>query len=1148
MKYENRNKGFTLIEMIVVLMIIVIVSAVGTVGMLHYLDYSMFNQNEEYARTIFSTTQTALTNLKKSGGLEDIQKRLESEISNSSVAPKEDWYDTESKISDTNLNPRYYYLNSYYYDNPDASISDNVTKPILKELIGDYIYDNDIWNHALSVEIDPYDGVVRRVWYCKQTMEFRRSESDKDIDKAADSSEDNVKFDKNKCLVYMYIGHGSSTISYEDRREKKIGLYPSSDETVATMPEDKLPDPVQNVKFENGDRLILKWDIPVSDPSEPYEYDNIVELSDESNNTAKITISKKTINELNGDPTFHNKAVSINGNGSGIEFLMRKVDNSIELSLDAIDYNKNVLDGNFTGFTTSAMRFTKYGGLKISDKIHARVYSYNGTKKSEPVDSANDDYLLFDSSSSSNNYKISNFRHLHNVRFADEANMGTSTYTITKSLDWNTSPKLIYDSESSNEPISESERLIYKPTIVKAEQTLDGHSDSGDITVSNLRVGNEGELNIGLVGINYGTIQNIHLENPIVRGGQFVGAFCGENYGTLNNLSTSGGDIIGNDSVGGIVGSSGTVNKLSGLNNSTPVAGVKNVGGIVGHASNGGVESTQGSIEASHNYETVKFDEDSTGCMYLGGVVGLCESIKFTDCSSEFYNPNNVQSMLHSIVTINSDGTLKTNGVPNELTLLLKGDYVGGFAGKAVDSTIIKGNSVTTDYILGKKFVGGLVGQFSKYSETGSAEMQSLENRATVIGHYCVGGITGSNSAIDDKGAGNINPDLAGNDDCKISYCNNFGFVSLAGNPSTGEGSYCGGITGFNNGIVKACVTDNSALMNNNMGYYYLEMLRQLSITMCKYSGGLIGHNNYILDNSGFSNNELCKNANDNPYVNPIIASFDSAGGVFGRAGDKSSQIGNIDVKGGYIQAISNAGGYIGSLCAKNYINMTGGNMECSPNYINGSSNVGGFIGNAETETIENICNLTLGNGSTIIRSNGAVGGLIGTCSSSVSLENLNVNIAEISTVNNATGGLIGSFTGEDFSMINCYSVRINNINGHGGSPSNATGGIIGSGNIKNKNFTFNNVNLYVGSITSQNILGGVIGYAGMSNTEKYTISNFNCQVSGYSNLTKVGRFIGCYEFSTPVTAIDFSSFNFSGNITSSDGPVTSNIGKSVKE
>ena len=217
--------------------------------------------------------------------------------------------------------------------------------------------------------------------------------------------------------------------------------------------------------------------------------------------------------------------------------------------------------------------------------------------------------------------------------------------------------------------------------------------------------------------------------------------------------------------------------------------------------------------------------------------------------------------------------------------------------------------------------------------------------------------------------------------------------------------------------------------------------------------------------------------------------------------------------------------------------------MECSPNYINGSSNVGGFIGNAETETIENIRNLTLGNGSTIIRSNGAVGGLIGTCSSSsVSLENLNANIAEISTVNNATGGLIGSFLGEDFSMKNCYNVHINNINGHGGAASNATGGIIGSGDEKNKNFNFNNVNLYIDYITSQIYLGGVIGDDNMLNTGKYTINNFYCQVNGSCNGANAGRFIGCKE-KQPSSAIDFSGFNFNGNITSPSGSVTKNIG-----
>ena len=58
--YKKNNKGFTLVEMIVVLAILVILLSTSVMGLLAWQDWADFNRENEYAQSLFIAAQNQL--------------------------------------------------------------------------------------------------------------------------------------------------------------------------------------------------------------------------------------------------------------------------------------------------------------------------------------------------------------------------------------------------------------------------------------------------------------------------------------------------------------------------------------------------------------------------------------------------------------------------------------------------------------------------------------------------------------------------------------------------------------------------------------------------------------------------------------------------------------------------------------------------------------------------------------------------------------------------------------------------------------------------------------------------------------------------------------------------------------------------------
>ena len=155
-KKTRRSSGFTMVELMVVLAIMAILAALVGGGLIAYTRLARFEKNEANARTLFQTAQIALTRRDTAGELDDFRQKV---LLNGQAgahfdpAAGEGNEETRKQKADE-LNKNIYAL---YYDKVTDADSDN---ELLRELLGDYIYDDSLLNAAICVEIDAASGQV----------------------------------------------------------------------------------------------------------------------------------------------------------------------------------------------------------------------------------------------------------------------------------------------------------------------------------------------------------------------------------------------------------------------------------------------------------------------------------------------------------------------------------------------------------------------------------------------------------------------------------------------------------------------------------------------------------------------------------------------------------------------------------------------------------------------------------------------------------------------------------------------------------------------------------------------------------------------------------------------------------------------------
>ena len=571
-KKTRRSSGFTMVELMVVLAIMAILAALVGGGLIAYTRLARFEKNEANARTLFQTAQIALTRRDTAGELDDFRQKV---LLNGQAGAHFD--PNEQKADELNKN-----IYALYYDKVTDADSDN---ELLRELLGDYIYDDSLLNAAICVEIDAASGQVYSVFY--------------------DTNADKLRFVEKDGTTNIYDR------SYDHRRhDSLVGYYSAEDRVnVVELQQTKLK--VKNPRLSNTETLTLSWggdvtrDTQVQYVATGYSEDGTkklfeIEVELPAVKTNEPVPLKTTIYSYNGgnktekEKTLYYPLSYNKGNFVLTLDAMASADLLRSCENDSGASSISVTDSSLYSIT----RLLSGGPQDFYVTLQAKARDgYSGSyTPSTPADT-NVENSLFAKEATATKGKLTYFRHLYNLRWADNWASGqtAAAYTLAAQslgatgLNWTGGSVTVYcPAQGKDFPpeakVPSAEEAVAWPAILTFPKnvTLDG----GNITIMNLQLrgssvsqtGRQGkeELRdryIGLVGENNGTIKNMTLRDADVqvnveivaraagtlpltgttalqplettdsayRDIRAVGALCGVNTGTLENCTLTHG-------------------------------------------------------------------------------------------------------------------------------------------------------------------------------------------------------------------------------------------------------------------------------------------------------------------------------------------------------------------------------------------------------------------------------------------------------------------------------------------------------------------------------------------------------------------------------------------------------------------------------
>ena len=576
-KKTRRSSGFTMVELMVVLAIMAILAALVGGGLIAYTRLARFEKNEANARTLFQTAQIALTRRDTAGELDDFRQKV---LLNGQAGAH---FDPAAQKADE-LNKNIYAL---YYDKVTDDDSDN---ELLRELLGDYIYDDSLLNAAICVEIDAASGQVYSAFY--------------------DTNADKLRFGGTDGATNIYDR------SYDYRRhDSLVGYYSAEDRVnVVELQQTKLK--VKNPRLSNTETLTLSWGGDVTRDTQVQYVATAYKSTDtgKKNPLFEIEVELPAVKTSEPVPL---KTTIYSYDAAGNETPVEKTlyyplsynKGNFVLTLDAMASadllrsceNDSGEKANSISVTDSSLysitRLLSGGPQDFYVTLQAKArdgYSGNYTP-STPADT-NVENSLFAKEATATEGNLTYFRHLYNLRWADSWASGqTADYTLAAQslgatgLNWTGGSVTVYcPAQGKNFPpeakVPSAEEAVAWPTILTLPKnvTLDG----GNITIMNLQLrgssvsqtGRQGKAElldryIGLVGKNNGTIQNMTLRDADVqvnvevvaraegtlpltgttalqplettdsayRDIRAVGALCGVNTGTLEKCTLTHG-------------------------------------------------------------------------------------------------------------------------------------------------------------------------------------------------------------------------------------------------------------------------------------------------------------------------------------------------------------------------------------------------------------------------------------------------------------------------------------------------------------------------------------------------------------------------------------------------------------------------------
>lgn len=778
---KNKKKGFTLVELMVVLAITAILAALVGGGLIAYTRLARFEKNEANARTLFQTAQISLTRMETAGELDAFRQQVMEEGSTgdhfqNDVTVTDAGGNTLVSRTKTELDQN---VAALYYDRTGAAAGNH--NALVKELLGDYIYDASLLNASICVEIDMQSGQVYSVFY--------------------DTKSDKLRFNQD----------GATNIydrSYDHRRnDTLVGYYSAEDRVnVVQLVQTKLK--VKNPRLTNGETLTLSWsgnsslgDLDTSYTATAYDAKDtgktkpLFTITIKRDTAGAADDNKQVITEMPVVIYQYDAA----GQQTGTEekklyFPLSYNKGSFVLTLDAmadaalLRACENSAEVAATSLYSITRLLNDPKDIYIAMRAEPREnYSDTYTASSE-VWTPTDENTLLAKGSTAVTADLKYFRHLYNLRWsADWKNAGEGTYMLTPQasnstgLNWTGGGVTVYCASGGQYPAAKVPSLndpVAWPTIPELGEKIELTSITTGLTTQTTRVpilnlqlssksvAKTGKAEkdvladhyVGLIGENKGKISYITLRDPDIqvnvktetvdagalpnenqlkltatkfvtaledtddenwRDVRAVGALCGVNTGTLENCALT-----------------------RGTNSSTSA--------LVAAALAFGDSTTATERTAEHktvnNKSYTYYTDEPRG---IGGLVGV--AIPETDSVMQNLTVASDVTVAGLLVDKGTQSVTKTTAAdqqaekaryaaaaaePNDENSLWRSVGVGGVFG-TVDATQMTTNGdtniVNNGFVTGNGFTGGIVGNlFTSGANTSAPSLTGLRNNGTV--------------------------------------------------------------------------------------------------------------------------------------------------------------------------------------------------------------------------------------------------------------------------------------------------------------------------------------------------------------------------------------------------------------------------------
>lgn len=776
---KNKKKGFTLVELMVVLAITAILAALVGGGLIAYTRLARFEKNEANARTLFQTAQISLTRMETAGELDAFRQQVMEEGSTG------DHFQNDVTVTDadgktlvsrtkTELDQN---VAALYYDRTGAAAGNH--NALVKELLGNYIYDASLLNASICVEIDVQSGQVYSVFY--------------------DTKSDKLRFNQD----------GATNIydrSYDHRRnDTLVGYYSAEDRVnVVQLVQTKLK--VKNPRLTNGETLTLSWsgnsslgDLDTSYTATAYDAKDtgktkpLFAITIKRDTAGAADDNKQVITKMPVTIYTYDNAGQRTETEKELYFPLSYNKGSFVLTLDAMAdaalLRACEIDAKVAA--TSLYSITRLlndpKDIYIAMRAEPRE-NYSDTYTASKEETTNEENTLLAKGGTAVTADLKYFRHLYNLRWsADWDITDKGTYTLTPQasnstgLNWTAGGVTVYCAAgawpaakvpSLNDPVA-------WPTIPELGEKIELRSKTTglannkttrvpilNLQLSSKSVAKTGKAEkdvladhyVGLIGENKGKISYITLRDPDIqvnvktetvaadtlpnenqlkltatkfvtaledtddenwRDVRAVGALCGVNTGTLENCALT-----------------------RGTNSSTSAL----VAAALAFGDSTTATERTAEDKTVNNKNYTYYTDEPRG---IGGLVGVAIP-KTTDSVMQDLTVASDVTVAGLLVDKGTQSVTKTTAAdqqaekaryaaaaaePGDKNSLWRSVGVGGVFG-TVDATQMKTNGdtniVNNGFVTGNGFTGGIVGNLFTTDTSVSQSLTGLRNNGTV--------------------------------------------------------------------------------------------------------------------------------------------------------------------------------------------------------------------------------------------------------------------------------------------------------------------------------------------------------------------------------------------------------------------------------